>query len=163
MPSMSPAALPSSAPPGTPGCGDARRTGRRAGHDQPGAPPDHSMTAWRAFVAPTPSDGRRCRPASRATQLSSWNSTQRTTELPSLVGGSTDTHLHNNLAPLPWLPGSPDRIANDPDWGPYLAARARLVTDLADQVRASSEATATWVAERDRALPAAPSTLSPRR
>ena len=22
--------------------------------------------------------------------------------------------------PLPWLPGIPDRIANDPNWGPYL-------------------------------------------
>jgi hypothetical protein len=64
-----------------------------------------------------------------------------------------DTRLHNKLAPLPWLPGLPDRIANNPDWGPYLAARARLVTDLADQVRASSEAP-TWAAEQDRVLPA---------
>jgi hypothetical protein len=63
-----------------------------------------------------------------------------------------DTRLHNSLAPLPWLPGIPDRIANNPDWGPYLAARAQLITNLADQVRASSEA-ATWVAEQERVLP----------
>jgi conjugative relaxase-like TrwC/TraI family protein len=63
-----------------------------------------------------------------------------------------DTRLHNSLAPLPWLPDLPDRIANNPDWGAYLAARAQLITDLADQVRASSE-TATLV-ERDRVLPA---------
>ena len=64
-----------------------------------------------------------------------------------------DTRLHNSLAPLPWLPGIPDRIANNRDWGPYLAARAQLINDLADQVCASSEA-ATWAAEQDRVLPA---------
>src|SRR4029450_2491039 len=37
--------------------------------------------------------------------------------------------------PLPWLPGIPNRIAADPTWGPYLGARSRLVTQLADQVR----------------------------
>jgi conjugative relaxase-like TrwC/TraI family protein len=37
--------------------------------------------------------------------------------------------------PLPWLPGIPDRIAADPTWGPYLDARSRLVTQLADQMR----------------------------
>ena len=45
-----------------------------------------------------------------------------------------------------------DRGTN-PDWGPYLAARAQLITGLADQLGASSEA-ATWVAEQDRVLPA---------
>jgi hypothetical protein len=64
-----------------------------------------------------------------------------------------DTRVHNRLAPLPWLPGIPDRIANNPDWGPYLAARAQLITDLADQVHASSEA-ATRADEQDRVLPA---------
>jgi hypothetical protein len=64
-----------------------------------------------------------------------------------------DTRLHNSPAPLPWLPGIPDRIANSPEWGPYLAARAQLITDLADQVRAYSEAAA-WAAEQDRVLPA---------
>jgi hypothetical protein len=34
--------------------------------------------------------------------------------------------------PLPWLPGIPDRIAADPTWGPYLGARSRLITQLAD-------------------------------
>jgi hypothetical protein len=63
-----------------------------------------------------------------------------------------DTRLHNSPAPLPWLPGIPDRIANSPEWGPYLAARAQLITDLADQVRAYSEAP-TWAAEHDRVLP----------
>jgi hypothetical protein len=66
-----------------------------------------------------------------------------------------DTRLHNSLAPLPWLPGLPDRIANNPDWGPYLAARARLIIDLADQVRTAERADApSWVVER-RFLPSA--------
>jgi hypothetical protein len=37
--------------------------------------------------------------------------------------------------PFPWLPGIPNRIAADPEWGPYLRARSRLISDLANQVR----------------------------
>jgi hypothetical protein len=66
-----------------------------------------------------------------------------------------DTQLHNPAAPLPWLPGIPHRIATDPGWGPYLAARARLITDLADQVRTTGQvATQVWMVER-RCQPAA--------
>ena len=41
-----------------------------------------------------------------------------------------DSRIHdiNQVAaggPLPWLPGIPDRIAADPDWGPYLNARSQ--------------------------------------
>ena len=51
-----------------------------------------------------------------------------------------DSRIHdiNEVAtggPLPWLPGIPHRIAADRSWGPYLAARSNLVTQLADQVR----------------------------
>ncbi|MEZ0580186.1 MobF family relaxase [Nocardioides sp. MH1] len=38
--------------------------------------------------------------------------------------------------PLPWMPAVPPRLADDPHWGAYLAQRAHLVTDLAEQVRA---------------------------
>jgi conjugative relaxase-like TrwC/TraI family protein len=66
-----------------------------------------------------------------------------------------DTHIRNLAAPLPWLPGIPARIATDPDWGPYLAARARLIIDLADQVRTAEGADApSWAVER-RFLPSA--------
>ncbi|HPE12018.1 MAG TPA: MobF family relaxase [Actinomycetota bacterium] len=37
--------------------------------------------------------------------------------------------------PLPWLPGVPEDLTDDPEWGPYLASRAALVRDLAGQVR----------------------------
>jgi len=37
--------------------------------------------------------------------------------------------------PLPWMPGVPKRLAQDPHWGGYLALRAQLVTELANQVR----------------------------
>jgi hypothetical protein len=57
--------------------------------------------------------------------------------------------------PLPWLPGIPDRIAADPDWGPYLDARSELVAELADQVRLSTEGeTPAWAAQPHTLLPA---------
>ena len=57
--------------------------------------------------------------------------------------------------PLPWLPGIPDRIANDPNWGPYLDARSRLVAQLADQVRSNAEGeTPAWAAVRHTPVPA---------
>lgn len=37
--------------------------------------------------------------------------------------------------PLPWMPAVPGRLSEDPHWGAYLAQRAHLVTELADQVR----------------------------
>ncbi|WP_278258251.1 hypothetical protein [Nocardioides convexus] len=37
--------------------------------------------------------------------------------------------------PLPWMPAVPARLADDPHWGAYLAQRAHLVSDLAEQVR----------------------------
>jgi AAA domain/TrwC relaxase len=66
-----------------------------------------------------------------------------------------DTGIHNPAAPLPWLPGIPTRIATDPDWGPYLAARARLITDLADQVRTAERADGPYWAVERRFLPSA--------
>jgi hypothetical protein len=57
--------------------------------------------------------------------------------------------------PLPWLPGIPDRIAVDPDWGPYLDARSELVAELADQVRLSTEGEApAWAAQPHSLVPA---------
>jgi hypothetical protein len=57
--------------------------------------------------------------------------------------------------PLPWLPGIPDRIANDPNWGPYLDARSRLVAQLADQVHSNAAGeTPAWAAVRRALVPA---------
>jgi conjugative relaxase-like TrwC/TraI family protein len=51
--------------------------------------------------------------------------------------------------PLPWLPCIPDRLAADPNWGPYLNARSQLVAELADQVRRNrATATVAWAAQR---------------
>ncbi|UUW88633.1 MobF family relaxase [Pimelobacter simplex] len=36
--------------------------------------------------------------------------------------------------PLPWMPAVPPRLAEDPHWGAYLAQRAHLVEQLAEQV-----------------------------
>jgi hypothetical protein len=57
--------------------------------------------------------------------------------------------------PLPWLPGIPDRLAADPQWGRYLDARSHLVAQLAHQVRLkiAGEAPA-WAAQPHALLPA---------
>lgn len=50
-----------------------------------------------------------------------------------------DTGLRSSGAgPLPWMPGIPERLAQDPRWGEYLTHRAALVTGLADHVRQRS-------------------------
>jgi DNA primase catalytic core len=36
--------------------------------------------------------------------------------------------------PLPWMPGIPARLADDPHWGAYLSQRAHLVEQLTEQV-----------------------------
>jgi conjugative relaxase-like TrwC/TraI family protein len=57
--------------------------------------------------------------------------------------------------PLSWLPGIPERIAADPNWGPYLEARSHLVAQLADQIRANAGAEApAWAAQRHADMPA---------
>jgi len=43
--------------------------------------------------------------------------------------------------PLPWLSGIPKRLAEHPQWGPYLTSRSQLVRDLAAEVRDASAAT----------------------
>jgi conjugative relaxase-like TrwC/TraI family protein len=67
-------------------------------------------------------------------------------------------HQMNEVArggPLPWLPGIPDRIAADPNWGPYLRARSQLVAELADQVRGNpAAATPALAAQRHAPMPA---------
>ncbi|GAB3993424.1 MobF family relaxase [Nocardioides marmoraquaticus] len=37
--------------------------------------------------------------------------------------------------PLPWMPGVPTRLADDPHWGGYLTQRAQLVDEIAGEVR----------------------------
>lgn len=46
------------------------------------------------------------------------------------------SELRNSGAgPLPWMPGIPARLADDPHWGAYLSQRAHLVEQLAGEVR----------------------------
>lgn len=45
--------------------------------------------------------------------------------------------------PLPWVPEVPDSLQQDSTWGPYLAARADLVSGLADQVRENARTQST--------------------
>jgi hypothetical protein len=59
-----------------------------------------------------------------------------------------DTGLRNaGAGPLPWLPGIPHTLRENTHWGPYLTARADLVTTLTDQVRdtvSADESTPPW-------------------
>jgi hypothetical protein len=57
--------------------------------------------------------------------------------------------------PLPWLSGIPHRLADDPDWGPYLDARSQLVAELADQIRRNAAAEVpAWAAQPRTPVPA---------
>jgi DNA primase catalytic core len=50
--------------------------------------------------------------------------------------------------PLPWIPAVPSTLRDHQRWGPYLAARAKLVGDLAAQVReraGTSQAAPVWL------------------
>jgi DNA primase catalytic core len=52
-----------------------------------------------------------------------------------------DTGLRNaGTGPLPWLPGIPAALRQDPHWGEYLTRRAALVTTLTAQVRDQAHA-----------------------
>ncbi|MGD8150430.1 MobF family relaxase [Ornithinimicrobium sp. Y1694] len=61
-----------------------------------------------------------------------------------------DTGMRNTATgPLPWIPGIPATLGADPTWGPYLAARAQRVTDLAQDVaeHVVTAATPEWAAQ----------------
>ncbi|WP_405183625.1 relaxase domain-containing protein (plasmid) [Nocardia sp. NBC_01377] len=47
----------------------------------------------------------------------------------------TTGHHSSTPGPLPWLPGIPAGLAEHPEFGDYLAAHARIVTDLAHKLR----------------------------
>ncbi|SIN53690.1 TrwC relaxase [Mycobacteroides abscessus subsp. abscessus] len=49
-----------------------------------------------------------------------------------------------NVGPLRWLPDSTPQLRDDPIWGPFLQRRRDLVTDMADQIRATCR---TWTPE----------------
>ncbi|MYR08981.1 relaxase domain-containing protein [Gordonia sp. SID5947] len=52
-------------------------------------------------------------------------------------------HSAARRGPLPWLPAIPAALAAHDDYGPYLARREQLATDMAGHVRANAE---TWTA-----------------
>jgi hypothetical protein len=62
--------------------------------------------------------------------------------------------LSGRGGPLSWLPGIPDRIAADPEWGPYLEARSDLVAQLAGQVRLNGGEAPAWAAQLRALVPA---------
>jgi DNA primase catalytic core len=51
-----------------------------------------------------------------------------------------DRNRDAGFGPLPWLSAIPQRLHDHQMWGPYLAARAAAITELADRVRDSVDA-----------------------
>ncbi|WP_197674719.1 AAA family ATPase [Pedococcus dokdonensis] len=71
-----------------------------------------------------------------------------------------DTGLRNaGPGPLLWIPAIPPRLAQHPQWGPYLRQRAELVTDLAAQVRADAQSAPTPAWAQQGAARPSPATL----
>ena len=52
-----------------------------------------------------------------------------------------DDHRTAGNGPLPWLPGIPNDLRDDPHWSPYLTARSNLVAELATDVRHQTTST----------------------
>jgi len=67
--------------------------------------------------------------------------------------GAADNEPANVAGPLPWLAGIPDQVGEHPTWGPYLDARAQLVTTLAAEVRGRARTTLpSWLDRYDDVL-----------
>ncbi len=49
--------------------------------------------------------------------------------------------------PLPWLPATPQSLTQHATWGPYLSARARLVSDLAERVHSDPQPSPNWTTD----------------
>jgi conjugative relaxase-like TrwC/TraI family protein len=52
-----------------------------------------------------------------------------------VIGWRLQPPTNTRVGPLRWLPAIPEALAGHPRWGPYLANRARLVADLAAEIR----------------------------
>ncbi|WP_157514885.1 MobF family relaxase [Nocardioides sp. J54] len=68
-----------------------------------------------------------------------------------VLGADDDQAVQSG--PLPWLSSIPTEVAEHPRWGPYLSARARLVEDLAGEVRGRADQTLpAWLGQYDDVL-----------
>jgi len=84
----------------------------------------------------------------------SQGSINDTHDVAALLDWRIDPTRHLPTGPLPWLPGIPTQLAEDPVWGDYLTARANLVGSLAEQVRiAEPAASPPWLRETDPRMP----------
>ncbi len=69
-----------------------------------------------------------------------------------VVTGADDDQAVDS-GPLPWLPGIHPEVGEHPRWGPYLSVRARLVEDLACEVRdRANETLPDWLDAYDDVL-----------
>jgi conjugative relaxase-like TrwC/TraI family protein len=89
------------------------------------------------------------------TAAAQWDLTSAHDQAAVIDSRIQDVNKDTAGGPLPWLPGIPHRLAADPNWGPYLNARSKLVAELADQVRRNAAAeTQAGAAQRYAPVPA---------
>lgn len=70
-----------------------------------------------------------------------------------------DSGLRNaGPGPLPWLPAVPEALVENSTWGPYLSARSDLVTETAERVRSTCDASPAWT--REAGTPPSPETVA---
>ena len=75
-------------------------------------------------------------------------------DVAALLDWRIDPTRHLPTGPLPWLPGVPTPLAEEPVWGDYLTARADLVTKLAEQVRnVQPDQLPPWMSQVDAQMP----------
>ena len=75
-------------------------------------------------------------------------------DVAALLDWRIDPTRHLPDGPLPWLPGVPANLADNPTWGPYLTAQANLVGNLAQQVRtAQPDQLPPWLGQINDQMP----------
>ena len=75
-------------------------------------------------------------------------------DVAALLDWRIDPTRHLPPGPLPWLPGVPTSLTDNPTWGPYLTAQAQLITNLAEQIRNSQpDQLPPWLGQIDTQMP----------
>ena len=122
---------------------------RRVDHAIPGLPWCQAWPTLRAHLLLIAADGHD--PLTELLRVASVTELGSAADPAAVLDWRLDsTGLRNSRpGPLPWIPAVPRTLAEHPEWGPYLDARARLVTELAARVHTDASGTSrtpAWLA-----------------
>jgi len=125
-----------------------RALDRRVDKLIPGLPWCDAWPALRSHLLLIAADGHD--PVTELARVAAGTDLKTATDKAAVLDWRLDaTGLRNaSRGPLPWIPGIPSKLADHPDWGPYLTARSRLVADLAARVHdqaSTRTGTPAWV------------------